>query len=74
MRSGTSCGQQWQARIEHLAPAHYRFKYIPLSAHLTIHMLGRSKSRARLGSWFVFAIVTATILPLALIRTRNFIF
>jgi hypothetical protein len=41
---------------------------------LPTHMLGLATSRAPLRNWFVFAILTAAALALALVAIGNFIF
>ncbi len=38
------------------------------------HMLGMTKSRPRLGNWFVFAVLTGTVLALVLVVLGNLIF
>jgi hypothetical protein len=40
----------------------------------SIYMLGLPQSRPRFGNWFVFAILTGTLLALALVVLGNLIF
>jgi hypothetical protein len=40
----------------------------------SIHMLGLPKSYSRLGTWLVFAILTGTVLALAVVVLGNLIF
>ncbi|HXN98074.1 MAG TPA: hypothetical protein VN881_03315 [Candidatus Acidoferrales bacterium] len=41
---------------------------------VSIHMLGMPKSRPQLRTWLLLAILTGTVLALALVLVGNFIF